>query len=80
MSTINIPESDFISYREFIEGNPVSVRTVSLGNDDDYEKGKNVVVTHLTMEAIGKIVSEPIIIDHDKDKTVLSVIIEKNPV
>jgi len=80
MSTINIPETDSNSYREFIEGNSVSVRTVSLGNEADYEKGKNVVVTHLTIEAIGKIVSEPVVIDRGGGKKVLSVVIEKSTV
>jgi predicted thioesterase len=75
--SINIPESDSISYNEFIKGNPVTVRIEASGNEEKYMKGTKVKVRHLTMEATGEIVSEPIVINQNEGKKTLSIIIEK---
>jgi hypothetical protein len=78
MATINIPESDSNTYKEFMAGNPVQIRAVSVDNEKEFAKGKQVKIAHLNMEAAGKIVSDPIVIDDKaKDKKVLSLVVEK---
>lgn len=81
MGTVNIPESDELTYKEFIEGNSVQVRAVATpGMEKDFQKGKKVRVAHLNMEGIGKIVSDPLTISDNRgaEEKVLSLIIEKD--
>ena len=77
---VNIPDNDLISFREFEAGYPVQVRvTVPSKEEIEYNKGKIVKVSHLSHRAVGKIVSEPIMVREKKDEgvKVLSIIIEK---
>ncbi|WP_333819590.1 hypothetical protein [Ohtaekwangia sp.] len=80
MSTVNIPEADSVSYREFQEGHSVQVRAVaSPGQEHDFDKGKRVSISHLNMESTAVIVSDPIEIDdgNESGRKVFSLIIEK---
>lgn len=78
MGTINIPESEANVYEQFIAGEPVRIRGVSLGNEYEFKRGEIVSVAHLNMEGTGRIVSTPRIIDKDdNDKIVFEVTIEK---
>lgn len=76
MATINIPESDSISYKDFVAGNPVQVRSVA-GDEKEFEKGKQVKITHMNNENDAKIVSEPIVIEDKGGKKTLALVIEK---
>jgi hypothetical protein len=77
MATINIPESDSISYNDFVAGNPVQVRSVTAGDEHDFDKGKQVKITHMDKENNAKVVSEPIVIEDKGGKKTLSIVIEK---
>lgn len=77
MATINIPESDSISYRDFVAGNPVQVRSVAAGDEHEFEKGKKIKITHMNNESDAKVVSEPIVIEDKGGKKTLAIVIEK---
>lgn len=82
MATINISEADSISYKDFQQGNPVQVRAVAApGQEHDFDKGRKVTISHLNMETVGEIVSDPIEISSDgsgdSNRKVLSVVIQK---
>ncbi|HEY9044743.1 MAG TPA: hypothetical protein VIN08_02560 [Ohtaekwangia sp.] len=80
MSTVNIPEADSVSYREFQEGNPVQVRAVaSPGQEREFEKGKQISISHQNMKATAVIVSDPIEITNQSEsgRKVFSLIVEK---
>jgi hypothetical protein len=80
MGKVMIPESDSINFGEFKEGNSVQVRVVVTDSEArEYEKGKTVKVDHQGQEATGKIVSDPLVINENKQsgKKTLSLIIEK---
>ena len=77
MATINIPESDSISYKDFVAGNPVQVRSVTSGDEHDFDKGKQVKIVHMNNENNAKVVSEPIVIEEKAGKKTLSIVIEK---
>jgi hypothetical protein len=80
MTTINIPEADTISFKDFSEGNSIQVRaTVSKSDEHAYDKGQTVTVTHQGNEANAKIVSDPIVINESTPdgKKTLSLIVEK---
>jgi len=80
MNPVVIPGEDTISYREFTDGKPVQVRiSVPDMQAKGFGKGKPVNVIHEGNESRGRIVSDPLKIDTDKDKhvTTLSLVIEK---
>lgn len=77
MATINIPESDSISYKDFVAGNPVQVRSVTEGDEHEFDKGKHVKIVHMNNENKAKVVSEPIVIEDKAGKKTLSIVIEK---
>jgi hypothetical protein len=77
MPTINIPESDSISYKDFVAGNPVQVRSVAAEDEKEFKKGSQVKITHMNNENDAKIVSEPIVIEDKGGKKTLALVIEK---
>ncbi len=77
MATINIPESDAISYKDFVAGNPVQVRSVTAEDEHEFDKGKEVKIVHMNNENNAKIVSEPIVIEDKGGKKTLALVIEK---
>lgn len=83
MNPVVIPGEDTISYREFSDGKPVQVRiSVPDLQAKGFGKGKPVNVIHEGHELRGRIVSDPLKIDSDKEThvTTLSLVIEKTDV
>jgi hypothetical protein len=80
MNPVVIPGDDTISYRDFSNGKPVQVRiSVPDLQAKGFGKGKPVNVIHGTQELRGRVVSDPLKIDSDKEThvTTLSLVIEK---
>ena len=80
MGSVNIDEEDHISIKDFEDGSSIQVRAVvSKEEKPQYDKGNKVTVVHEGKKMIGKIVSEPILIDRKREdgRLTLSLIIEK---
>jgi hypothetical protein len=80
MARVTILDSDSLTWDNFDKKNSVQVRvTVPAAEQQEYNKGNIVEVTHQKHTAKGKILSEPLAIDDktNKDKKVLSLILEK---
>jgi hypothetical protein len=81
MISVNIPQSDSITFKDFDDGNSVQVRVkVSKQEEGEYKKNELVKVIHSENESVAKIVSDPIVIDEKAGdgKKMLSLIIEKS--
>lgn len=80
MGSVNISEEDGISVKEFEDGSAIQVRVaVSEEEKRQYNKGEKVKVVHNKREMMGKVVSDPILIDRKRDdgKLTLSLVVEK---
>lgn len=80
MATINIPEAEKEKYEAFIFGKPVRVHAVEIDGDrHQFMKGSVVTVSHLNMQATGRVISEPEIVQYNRnsDKQVVAVVVSK---
>lgn len=80
MGSINIDAEDAISVKDFQDGNSIQVRVlVPKDKKSEYEKGQTVKVIHEGQEMLGRVVSEPILIDRKREdgQLNLSLIVEK---
>lgn len=77
MATINIPETDSALYKSFISGERVRLEAVSLNNEEDFNEGQEITISHLNMEGSAKIVSTPSLKNHNGEKKVLTVTVQK---
>ena len=81
METITITESEEILFNDLKEGNSVQLRvTVSKGSEEKYGKGKQVKVVFGNQQAVGKIVSDPLVVQTKagEDNHTLSLMVEKS--
>ena len=81
MGAIEIPKDDQLSTKDFEAGNSIQVRTkVSSQEANEYRKGQHVTIIHDNQKLSGKIVSDPIVIDENKEsgRKTLSLIVEKS--
>lgn len=77
MATINIPETNGDLYRAFVSGHRVELEAVSLNNEEDFNEGQEVTISHLNMEGAGKVVSAPTLRNKNGEKKVFTVTVQK---
>ncbi|RAW00957.1 hypothetical protein [Pseudochryseolinea flava] len=80
MRPVNLTPDDSLAFRDLQAGNSAQVRVVVYGDDQrELKKGNVVQVRFNDDELNGKIVSEPLMIDDQRDDggKVVSLVVEK---
>lgn len=81
METIKITDSEEILFNDLKEGNSVQLRVnVPKGSGHQYSKGEQVKVVFGKQEAVGKIVSEPLVVQTKvgEENETISLMVEKS--